>query len=422
MTAPGDRPADDGRDHSAGVDADVEPDVEPDDAPADGLAGDGELRADVDGDAARASDEPGDPSSEAAAEATEPPPTLPPAPDPLLPVGPRTPSGWPRIAASVGLFLVVVSLPLWVGQRGASFLVDLALLVAVAQWWSMLAGFAGTPSLAAGFYAGSGAYVWMALVQWAGLNPVVAVAVAGVGAGVLAVPTGWLLLRLAPAWTALAGLVLAAAASSFIAVVDEPSVAGRTVSAVAELGPTLRRSLTTWLAVVVGVGSVAAAVALRRSRLGLAVIAHRDDPEAASTLGVRASSARLVLWTLAAATAGTAGAIVHFRSGTTAVDEAFSPIVWVLAPLVAATLGGMRSLSGPVIGAVVYVVAERIFGTAVALTVCAVAAAALLVLVPRGLADHAVPVVLAKAEPLLAKVRPLLSSPKESSTATTARP
>ncbi|MEZ5262049.1 MAG: hypothetical protein R2755_09770 [Acidimicrobiales bacterium] len=33
-------------------------------------------------------------------------------------------------------------------------------------------------------------------------------------------------------------------------------------------GSTLRRSLTTWLAVVLGVGSVVAAVALRRSRAG----------------------------------------------------------------------------------------------------------------------------------------------------------
>ncbi len=347
-------------------------------------------------------------------------PLLPPAPDPLLPVGPRGRYRWPQIATAVVLFFVVVSLPLWVGHAAAGFLVDLLVLVALAQWWGMLAGFGGTPSLAGGFYAGAGAYLWVGLVQWGGLNPVIAAAVAAIGTAALAVPTGWLLLRLAPAWTALVGLVFGAAAASLVTQLDEPSVQGRAVTAVATLSPTLRRSLTTWLAVVVGVGSVVAVVALRRSRLGLSIVAHRDDAEAASTLGVRAEWSRLALWTMAAFAAAMAGAIISFRSGVVSTASAFDPMVWVLPPLIAACLGGMRSLSGPAIGAFVYVVVERVIDRPGAMAVCAIAAVLLMVYVPRGLAEHAVPVVQRRLGPYVAKLR--VSRPSEASTAPAGQP
>ncbi len=357
-------------------------------------------------------------------------PRLPPAPDPLWPLRARRPEGVARLGAVIGLFLLVVSLPLWVGGSGAGFLVDLAVLVALAQWWGLLAGFSDTPCLAGGFYAGTGTYLWAALVEWGGLNPVLAVAVAALGVAVVAMPTGWLLLRLAPAWGGLTGLVLAAAGAQLVAVLDRSAVAGRDLAVVGELGVTLRRGLTTWLAVVIGVGSVAAVVALRRSRLGLAVIAHRDDPEAAATLGVRDAGARLIIWVLAAVAAGACGAVVHFRSGTVSVGEAFDPLIWVLPAVVAAALGGMRTLSGPVLGALSYVVMERIFGVPAALAVCAGAAAVLLVLVPRGLADHLVPALRERAGSWWVRYRPppgervmatdALTAPSESNTTTAA--
>lgn len=346
--------------------------------------------------------------------ATEPPPQLPPAPDPLLPPRPQGAYRWPQIAAAVALFFAVVSLPLWVGQTAAAFLVDLLVLVALAQWWSLLAGFAGTPSLAAGLHAGTGAYVWLLLVERIGLNPVVAMAVAALVAAALAVPTGWLQLRLAAPWTALTGLVFGAAAAALVEVLDDDAAEGRSVAAVTALGSTLRRSLTTWLAVVLGVGSVVAAVALRRSRLGLAVVAHRDDAEAAATLGVRADRARLAVWAMAAGAAAMAGALVGFRSGTVAGAAAFDPLVWVVPPLVAAALGGMRSLSGPSLGALLYVIVERVVDAPAALAVCSIAAVVLLVAVPRGLADHAAPPLLARLGPYRERLR--LREPSGSST------
>lgn len=345
-------------------------------------------------------------------------PQLPPAPNPIWPWAAPRPLNAKRVAAAVVLFFVVVSLPLWVGGAGAAFLVDLAVVVTLAQWFGMLAGFAGVPSLAAGLHAGVGAYVWLALVERLGLNPVIALALAGVGAAALAVPSGWVLSRMVPRWGALGGLVVTAAVTQLVLVLDDESRSGRSVQQVTELGSTLRRNLTTWLAVVIGVGSVLAVVALRRSRVGLAVVAGRDDPGAAATLGVRHLWERLGLWCAAGGAIGTCGALVHLRSGSISVGEAFDPLKWVLPGLVAAALGGMRTLSGPALGALLYVVTERILGATTALLGCAAVAAVLLVLLPRGLAEHVTPWLWRQWRLVWSRLGPLTDR-SESSTAPT---
>ncbi|MEZ5262050.1 MAG: hypothetical protein R2755_09775 [Acidimicrobiales bacterium] len=93
---------------------------------------------------------------------------------------------------------------------------------------------------------------------------------------------------------------------------------------------------------------------------------------------------------------------------------AFDPLVWVVPPLVAAALGGMRSLSGPSLGALLYVIVERVVDAPAALAVCSIAAVVLLVAVPRGLADHAAPPLLARLGPYRERLR--LREPSGSST------
>lgn len=331
---------------------------------------------------------------------TAPPPPLvdeptgshPDAPDPALPVNAARSTGWPQALAWMATFVFVVTLPLWVGSGVSNFLVDLLILAAVAQWWGFLAGHCGVVSLTGGLLAGSGAYLWSILVAEGGVNPVLAVALAGVGSLAVAAISGLVLLRLPAGWSALGGLVFTVVLRDALEQVDSTAATvGRNVPSVVELDATLRQGLTTWLAVVVGVGSVAAVSAVRRSRVGLMVVAHRDDPEAAATLGIRARRLQLALWTAGGAAVAMAGAIVHLRAGSVQLAVAFDPLQWVVPALVAASLGGMRTIAGPVVGALIYVVMERVFGVAVALLLCGLGAASLMVWLPGGLAAVAVP-------------------------------
>jgi branched-chain amino acid transport system permease protein len=315
-------------------------------------------------------------------------------PDPLLPVAAATGRSWRRTAGWLAIFAIVVTLPLWVGDTVAGFLVELLVVVAVAQWWGLLAGHAGVLSLMPAVFAGVGTYTWAALATSGGLNPVLAVGGAATVAAVAGVATGLVAQRLPLAWVAIGGLIASAGAAALAVQVDDVGsrAEGRVVSAATTLGPTLRSSLTTWLAVVVGVGSVAAAVALRRSRYGLAAVAHRDDPEAAATLGIRSGPPRLAMWALGAVATGMAAAIVAFRAGVVRPAESFDFTLWTVPAMVAATIGGLRTVAGPAVGALIFVAADRVFGDGhhgLMLATAAAASLAVLAWAPQGIVGWA---------------------------------
>ncbi len=307
------------------------------------------------------------------------------APDPLLPNRVARQSSWVRTVGWLACFGVVVSLPLWVGGAVAELLVDIGVLVALASAWGWLAGFAGRPLLATATFAGTGTVAWAALVDGLAVNPVVALAGAAAAAALVGLVVGAVAARLDAAWGAAATLALAVATSDLARLLGDGV---EPVDGAVALNATLRRGLATWLAVVVGAGTVAAVVAVRRSRVGLGLVAARDDADAAASLGVRPLLPTTVFVAAAAAAAGLAGAVSHLQRGAVEPTQAFDTLTWTWPAVVAALVGGLRTTAGPVVGAVVVVLAERLLDGRPALFLLLSGLAVLVVLVaaPLGIA------------------------------------
>ena len=277
------------------------------------------------------------------------------------PVGrPRATRAGIRAAALVALFVLVVTTPVWASPGVARVVVDVLVLVAVAQLWSYLVGAAGVVALGVHGFAGLGAYCLWFVGDRYGLNPVVAVAAAGLLTVAVAGVVSPLVLRATPA---LAALLTWAVGQLLVEVVTRTRQLGgdapaRSVESVVELGSS-RDGLVSWLAVVLGVGAVALAWGHRRSRLGLALAAQNDDPEVAGGLDLPIGRARTSLWLAAAGAAGMAGAVVHFRTGVV-TPAAFDPARWTFPLVAVAGIGGLSAIEGPAIGAIVYVMADEL--------------------------------------------------------------
>ena len=103
-------------------------------------------------------------------------------------------------------------------------------------------------------------------------------------------------------------------------------------------------------------GAVALAVALLwvvvRSSFGLAVQAIRDDPRRALAVGLNVRLHHLVLFVVAAAFAGLAGALFAFEKGSVFPDYLF--VTKSIEPLVMVLLGGVREFVGPLVGALLF--------------------------------------------------------------------
>lgn len=129
-------------------------------------------------------------------------------------------------------------------------------------------------------------------------------------------------------------------------------------------------------------------VKLKQSFLGVAMIATRDDEEAAESLGIPVSRVKLISLVLSALFAGAAGALHALWLSYVHVDAFNSTSISLLAPVIT-LLGGKALLTGSLVGgltnAVIYFYLTAGLGEATLLFYGALLALVLLV-EPDGLA------------------------------------
>jgi MoxR-like ATPase len=131
--------------------------------------------------------------------------------------------------------------------------------------WNLLAGYAGLVSIGQQAYIGIGAYALYWLAQTAGVDPFLAVPLAGLAGAVVAVPVATLAFRLRGGYFAIGTWVIAEALRLLVANTSQlGGGSGVTVTAVSAYDRQTRIYLTYWLAFAVGVGTVALVYLLLR--------------------------------------------------------------------------------------------------------------------------------------------------------------
>ena len=220
-----------------------------------------------------------------------------------------------------------------------AILADVALAVA----WAIFSGPTRYLSLATGAFFGAGAYTTaVVLGRLAWPLPVLAAAVV---AAVMALVVGTLALRLRGPYFAVFTFGLAELAKHSL-IWFETSITG-TVGRLL-LSPPGAVALYYTVLVVAGL-AVATAMALPRTRWGVALIAIGADEERAETLGVATTRVKIGVFALSAAFMGAIGGAMAPR--WTYVDpQVFNPLV-SFQTVIMALLGGPLTVAGPILGA-----------------------------------------------------------------------
>lgn len=126
---------------------------------------------------------------------------------------------------------------------------------------------------------------------------------------------------------------------------------------------------------------------LLKSRFGQALTAVRDDEEAATSIGIDIRRIKTMVFLISAPMAGLAAALYYIDAVTITPPDAFH-IRWSAYAVFIVVAGGMGTLSGPIIGAVAFIVVQRFlvgFWGGGDLTL-GIAAVLLILLLPRGIA------------------------------------
>jgi branched-chain amino acid transport system permease protein len=254
-------------------------------------------------------------------------------------------------SAAVAL-AVLAAVPYFAGGPAEQPLIVAFTFIAMASLWNLLAGFSGLTSFGQHAYIGVGAY-GLYLVASHGVNPFVGIVPAAIIAAVVSLPVSALLLRLSGGYFAVASLVVAAVFQ--IAVTLAPSVGGTTGVTVPGLdgySPVLREALIYWAAMIIAVVCVAGVFLLVRAGFGLDARAVGSDQVAAASLGVRVGRIRLLAYVAAALGTGAVGALIALQTLFIEPTSVFS-IQYSVDMLFMVLVGGMGTIEGPIIGALI---------------------------------------------------------------------
>lgn len=253
------------------------------------------------------------------------------------------------------LVLTCATVPFWSRSDLTITLVEFFYFLALAQMWNLMAGYGGLVSIGQQAFVGIGAYSFVSMIIFGGLNPFAAVPVAGAVAGLVAWPSAKLLFRLQGAYFAIGSWVLAEVFRLVLA--NDTRLGGGSgisiTESVSALDPWWRESLTYWLALSIGVGSVAAVYFMLRSSQGLALTAVRDSEAASESLGVSVGKIKIGVYIVAAIGTGMIGALIFLTKLRVSPDAAFS-IEWSALIIFIVIIGGVGTVEGPLIGTVVY--------------------------------------------------------------------
>jgi len=221
--------------------------------------------------------------------------------------------------------------------------------------WNIFSGYSGYISLGHSVFYGLGAYTFgLASVDWhipGGWEPFLLLPLAGLVAGILALPLGWISLR-----TRRHTFIVISIAWVFIFQLLAYNMRGITGGSNGVFMP-----LTPWIApyvdlpfyyVAFAVLIVAVFVSwwIRHSKYGLGLLAIRDDEDRALGLGVKAGPFKLSAYVISAVFVGMAGAIYVYYIGSVYPEIGFNPVV-DLTMAIMGFLGGMGTVAGPLVGA-----------------------------------------------------------------------
>ena len=257
----------------------------------------------------------------------------------------------PVIVAGAGLLGVLLVLPLIASDYAQLVATEIMILALFAASLHFIMSIGGLVSFGHAVYFGIGAYACAMLVKHAAAPMVLVLSAAPLASATVAILFGWFCIRLSGVYLAMLTLAFAQIVWS-IAFQSGWTGGDNGILGVwppAWLGSKTGYYYLTLLLVAAGL------LFLRRvifAPFGYALRAGRDSPLRSDAIGIDVRRQQWAAFVLAGAAAGLAGALHAYQKGNVfptvlAIPQSVDALVMVL-------LGGVQTLSGPVVGAAVY--------------------------------------------------------------------
>lgn len=257
-----------------------------------------------------------------------------------------------RAWIGIGLLLVIAA-PFWFEFYGLS-LITLMMITAIgAMGLNVLTGWTGLISLGQTAFMVLGAYAYAISTESWGWPPLLGFALAGIVPAIASVIVGVPSLRLTGLYLAITTLASAFIVNHLVLefdgltngssgiFVNRPTIFGYAFDTDAKFY---------YLTAGLGILTILACLNLRRSRIGRALIAIRDNDNAARVMGIDLRAYKLYAFVASSFIVGISGALYGIFLSFVTVDG--FPFLLAIEALAILIVGGMGSIAGAILGAI----------------------------------------------------------------------
>jgi len=247
-----------------------------------------------------------------------------------------------------------------VSMREDFFLI--LMLVILASSINIIMGYTGYVSFGHIVFFGTGGYIAFYLMQNFQTHFVLAALIGGATASLIAFLIGIPVLRLRGAYFALATIGINEAFRSFVTNFEPfgGSIGMFFNFAVYDAygGAKDAGQFAYYAMIALALLTIATSFLVKKAKFGLGLMAIREDQDAAQVLGINPARMKVITYTISAFFPAVAGAIFFFKNGLIEPGVAFE-LHRSIEALVMVMLGGYGTVTGPIVGAIVY---ERLRG------------------------------------------------------------
>src|SRR5882724_1140450 len=256
---------------------------------------------------------------------------------------------WTFALVWLGLLLIM---PLLADRYVTILLTDIVCFALFAASLHFIMGPAGMVSFGHAAYFGLGAYAGALLFKKAGLPMELALVLAPFVAGLFAVVYGWFCVRLSGVYLAMLTLAFAQISWSIVFQWDELTSGSNGLVGIWPAAWLADKTVYYYLTLALCGLGVAVLWRALFSPFGYVLRAGRDSPLRAEAIGIDVRAFQWMAFVLAGALAGLAGAVFAFSKGS--ISPSAISIGQSTDGLVMVLLGGVETLTGPVVGAAIF--------------------------------------------------------------------
>ena len=272
-----------------------------------------------------------------------------------------------KIVGLAALLIAFIAFPQVFPNPATTTIAVFTLLYATSTTaWNIFSGYTGYIALGHAAYFGVGAYAMALMCQdWhvlAGYSPFLLLPLTGLVAAAFALPLGWISLR-----TRKHTFVVITIAMFFIMQLMAFNLrsitngsTGLSLPIPGEWHGDFFNVPFYYVTLILLLLALGLSWWIRNSKYGLGLLAIRDDEDRALGLGVKTGSSKLIAFVISAFFVGMAGALHAYFVGSIFPAFAFDPLFDVALALMT-FLGGLGTLSGPIVGALIVEPAQQFF-------------------------------------------------------------